>query len=95
MLFIPKGKDGKKYKDLLEIGTVGLEMGLSVVIGVLIGKWLDEKLGTYPWMLILWLVFGFIAGIRSVVRGVNRYKRNTQQDEDENGRTGKEESSDH
>jgi len=38
---------------------MGLEVGLSVVVGFLIGTWLDDWLDTAPWFLI---IFG-IAGI--------------------------------
>jgi ATP synthase protein I len=51
---------------------VGLEIGLSVAIGLLIGWWLDQHLGTQPWLMLLWLVFGSIAGFRGVVRAIKR-----------------------
>ena len=34
-------------------GTVGLEVVLSIVFGVLAGRWLDGKLGTEPWIMIV------------------------------------------
>ena len=37
---------------------MGLELGLSVVVGFLIGSWLDEWLDTKPWFL---LVFGAVS----------------------------------
>jgi F0F1-type ATP synthase assembly protein I len=59
----------------LSSASVGLEMGVSVIIGVLIGMWLDSKLGTTPWMMLLWLAFGFAAGFRGVLRAVKREDR--------------------
>ena len=32
--------------------SMGLELGLSVVVGFLIGSWLDEWLDTKPWFLL-------------------------------------------
>lgn len=48
--------------------SMGLELGLSVLLGLWIGKALDDWLGTDPWGLILFLIFGMVAGYRSVFR---------------------------
>ena len=37
---------------------MGLELGLSVVVGFLIGSWLDEWLDTKPWFLLVFGVSG-------------------------------------
>ena len=66
---------GKRFYNVLSASSVGLELGLSVVIGVLIGMWLDGELGTTPWMMILWLGFGLAAGFRGVLRAVRRADR--------------------
>jgi F0F1-type ATP synthase assembly protein I len=52
----------------LRFSTVGLELGLAVIIGLLVGQWLDARLGTEPWLLLLFLLFGMVAGFRSVYR---------------------------
>lgn len=52
----------------LRFSTVGLELGFSVLIGLFVGQWLDKRLGTDPWMLLLFLLFGMVAGFRSVYR---------------------------
>ncbi len=41
---------------------VGTEIVASTVIGLGLGFWLDRWLGTRPWMLLLFGVFGVIAG---------------------------------
>ncbi len=57
-----------KNYDLLKYGSLGLEMGAAVVIGLLIGQALDGWLGTAPWFTVLFLVLGFAAAVRSVWR---------------------------
>lgn len=37
--------------------------------------WLDGKLGTTPWLMLLWLCFGLAAGFRGVLRAVRRSDR--------------------
>ena len=39
---------------------MGLELGLSVVVGFLIGSWLDGWLDTKPWFLLVFGVSGII-----------------------------------
>jgi predicted ABC-type sugar transport system permease subunit len=43
-------------------------MLLSLLIGLGIGYYLDKWLGTAPWLMIIWLGFGFAAGFRSLYR---------------------------
>ena len=68
----PAARQGKRLYNALSASSVGLELGIAVVLGLLVGYWLDQKLGTQPWMMLLWLVFGLIAGFRGVVRAIKR-----------------------
>lgn len=53
---------------MTRFSAVGLEMGLSVVIGLLMGIYLDRYLKTEPWMTIIFLLFGVAAAFRVMVR---------------------------
>jgi ATP synthase protein I len=64
----------------LSSASVGLELGLSVIIGLLIGYYLDRELGSGPWLMLLFLGFGFVAGFRGVLRAVRREDRVTEAD---------------
>ena len=68
-------RNGRAFYQTLSASSVGLELGLAVVIGVLFGRWLDGELGTTPWLMVVFLVLGFVAGFRSVVRAVGRADR--------------------
>lgn len=59
-----------RWKEYLKYSTLGLEMGLSVAVGFGVGSWLDEKLGTTPWMLLFWLFCGLVAAFRPIFRMV-------------------------
>ncbi len=65
----------KAFRNLLYYSTLGLEMGLSVAVGVGIGYYLDKWLGTQPWLLILFLFFGIAAGFRNLYRALKRMER--------------------
>jgi F0F1-type ATP synthase assembly protein I len=40
----------------------------GLVLGGLGGLWLDEKLGTDPWLLLTGLLAGFVVGMAEVAR---------------------------
>lgn len=71
----PAARTAKRAYDALSASSVGLELGISVILGLLFGWWLDKQLGTAPWMMLLFLVFGLIAGFRGVMRAVTRAER--------------------
>jgi ATP synthase protein I len=50
----------------LTYGTLGLEMGLSLVIGLAIGYYLDRRFGTAPIFLIIFMIFGILAGMKRI-----------------------------
>ena len=68
----PSARVAKTAYRNLSSASVGLELGISVLIGLLLGMYLDRELGTGPWLMLLWLVFGFVAGFRGVLRAVKR-----------------------
>jgi ATP synthase protein I len=75
------------YRELGRYSALGFEMALSVVIGLGIGYYLDKWLGTAPWLMILWLGFGFAAGVRSLYRAAKRSgKELEEREKDEGGR---------
>jgi ATP synthase protein I len=71
----PAARRSKRAYNALSASSVGLELGVAVVIGVLVGMWLDTKAGTTPWLMLLFLAFGLIAGFRNVLRAVARADR--------------------
>ncbi len=58
------------YSDLLKFSTLGLEMGASVVIGLLLGTYLDKHFDSEPWLTILFLGLGFAAAGRAVAKAI-------------------------
>ncbi len=55
-----------QYRQLVRYRSVAVEMGLSVPIAVVIGYLLDEHFNTSPWLTLIFLILGFIAGLRSL-----------------------------
>ncbi len=63
---------GKQLKAFARIGAVGIELALSTVIGLLAGQWLDAKLSTEPYLTLVGLLLGVIAGFRSLYRAARK-----------------------
>jgi len=61
----------------LSATSIGIELAVAVLLGVLTGAWVDSKLGTTPWALLFFLVLGCIAGMRGILRYARQDARET------------------
>lgn len=63
------------WKRLAEIASLGLVLPSSIAVGLFLGYFLDRWLGTAPWLLILFTLFGVISGFLTLVRGLRAIER--------------------
>ena len=61
------GPRGKKLR-AARLASVGIELSVSTVLGLLGGRYLDRKFGTDPWLSVVGLLIGVTAGFRSLIR---------------------------
>jgi len=61
-------RDGKRprQKGSLAVATAGLEIGLAIVGLTLLGRWLDDRYGSTPWLMLVGLGIGMIGGTYNV-----------------------------
>jgi ATP synthase protein I len=71
----PYAAKTRDYYRSLSASSVGIELSVAVVLGMFFGRWLDGRIGTSPWMMIVFLCFGFTAGMRSIYRFVRQADR--------------------
>lgn len=68
----PGGPTRKKrtarLKQYYSLSALGIEMGVTLAIGLLIGWYLDRLFGTKPWLTIVFMIFGIVAGFRNIIR---------------------------
>jgi F0F1-type ATP synthase assembly protein I len=69
------------WKGIGSYSTVGLELALSILLGLFGGRWADQRLGTGHVLTVLGLGFGLAAGIRSVWRALERANRDAEEQE--------------
>jgi ATP synthase protein I len=68
-----KGDVATKTRDVyrsLSATSIGLEMGIAVILGLVFGRWLDGKAGTEPWLMLLFTALGMAAGMKGVFRAM-------------------------
>ena len=56
-------------------------LAVPPVVGVLVGRWLDDRLHTAPWLLLVFLLLGFGSGIRLTARTLRLVREMQEQDE--------------
>ncbi len=76
------------FRELGKYSALGLEMAISVVIGMAIGYYLDKWLGTSPWLTIVWIGLGFAAGVRSLYRSAVQSEKDLNKNEEEKRKPG-------
>jgi ATP synthase protein I len=62
------GKGARGFRDAMALASLGLEMGLCVALGYVIGDALDGWLGTGPWLMVAFVILGSVAGFRGLYR---------------------------
>jgi len=62
-------------RSLLSYSSLGIEMGLSVAIGIALGFFLDKVFKTYPYLTIIFMIFGIVSGFRTVYRIAKKMER--------------------
>ncbi len=70
-----------KWKAYGRYGSVGFELIVSMIVGYVFGKWLDEKVGAGGWLTGLFSVAGVYAGFRSIFKAAKTMERDVEKEE--------------
>jgi ATP synthase protein I len=66
-------RDGPARESALGQGfKIAIELVVGVVFGAFLGWVLDRQFGSGPWLLLVFLVFGFCGGMLNVIRTARR-----------------------
>jgi ATP synthase protein I len=66
----------KLFREIGRYGAIGLEMGIAVVIGILVGFWMDSLFNTKPWLTLVFMLFGIAAGFKGLFRVLKYVEKN-------------------
>jgi len=62
-------------RSLISFSSLGLEMGLSVAIGIGMGYFLDSYFKTSPYLTIIFMLFGIIAAFKTIYMLLKKVKK--------------------
>lgn len=77
-------KDKRLIKQVFHLSSIGMSLVLAIIIGLFVGILLDRKFGTTPWLTLIFLALGIIAGFRNIFYIFKKYGLEYE-DEDEEG----------
>lgn len=55
-----------------ELSSIALILPSSIAVGLFFGYFLDRKLGTEPWLLLVFTVLGIASGLLSLFRAIRK-----------------------
>ena len=70
-----KRETRRAYKELAYYSSLGISVALAIFIGLGLGVWLDRKFHTEPWLTLIFLVFGIVAGFRNIALVIKRARK--------------------
>ena len=68
MLPLKKNRQANQNSPIGIAFRLGVEMVSALIVGGLMGWGIDKLLGTKPWFIIIFFLFGAIAGMLNVVK---------------------------
>lgn len=80
--------EGSRGRGLAMAMRMGSEFVVAVLIGGAIGWYLDKWMGTTPLMLFLFVMFGFAAGTRNIIRAGRELEERHKKQQDKTTKTG-------
>ncbi|NCC24005.1 MAG: AtpZ/AtpI family protein [Deltaproteobacteria bacterium] len=65
-------KDKKQLRSLGTASMMGLQVVCGTFVGLAMGYYLDRYFGTKPWLTLIFLIFGIIAGFKNMFRELKK-----------------------
>ena len=73
--FYMKREKVRAFKELAYYSSLGLQVVLSIFIGLAAGVYLDRKFDTSPWLTLILLGFGIAAGFRNIALAIKKSRK--------------------
>jgi ATP synthase protein I len=70
-----KKRDWRYIKELSYFGSLGLQVALAIFIGYGIGRYLDVKFDTGPWMTVIFFLLGIAAAARNIGLAIKKLRK--------------------
>ncbi len=70
------------YKHLRH-SSLGIELAMWIILGILLGFWIESRWEVAPWGVLGGLMLGILGGARSLYRTLKEMQRELEKSEDE------------
>ncbi|UCE53896.1 MAG: AtpZ/AtpI family protein [Desulfobacterales bacterium] len=70
-----KKETKRSLRELAYYSSLGFSVSLAIFIGLAIGVLLDRRLNTSPWLTLIFLVVGIIAGFRNIALAIKKARK--------------------
>ena len=70
-----KNETKKLFRELWYYSSLSFSIALAILIGLAIGYWLDTRYETSPWLTLVFLGLGIIAGFRNIYLAMKKSRR--------------------
>ena len=70
------------FARLAELSSIALILPASIAVGLFFGYFLDRRLGTEPWLLLIFTVLGIASGLLSLFRAIRKQWRDEEPPQD-------------
>ncbi|MBU2623505.1 MAG: AtpZ/AtpI family protein [Proteobacteria bacterium] len=73
-------RETRRYiRELAYYSSLGLQVALSIFIGLAIGVYLDRRFDLYPWLTLVFLGLGIAAGFRNIWLAIRKSEKAPQE----------------
>ena len=70
-----KRETRRAIRELAYCSSLGLQIALSIFLGLFLGIYLDRWLGSTPWLTLVGLLMGIVAGYRNIGLAIKKSRR--------------------
>jgi ATP synthase protein I len=70
-----KKRDWRYIRELAYFSSLGLQVALSIFIGFGIGRYLDKRFDTDPWLTVVFFLLGVAAAVRNLGLAIKKLRK--------------------
>ncbi len=70
-----KRETRRAFRELAFYSSLGFAVALSIFIGLAIGVYLDRRWSTQPWLTLIGLGLGIVAGFRNIALAIRKLRQ--------------------
>ena len=70
-----KRETRRAFKEMAYYSSLGISVSLAIFIGLGLGVWLDREFDTSPWLTLIFLGLGIIAGFRNIALAIKKVRK--------------------